>query len=141
MKKSTIINLSLSQWWWVFEAYWRLWWVHLRTKMRRGSVSNHWLRTRLAVVSEPSKAQPGQLKKAILMHEAVRLASRLHWIEMACLPRSIVLVDMLNSKERIAMIKLGVNKQHDKLVSHAWVEVGGVMVAEPESVADDFMPL
>lgn len=72
------------------------------------------------------------------MHEAVRLAARLHVLSAACLPRSIVLADMLQSRGHPANVLLGVAKSGQALSSHAWVEVDGFLVAEPESVEQDF---
>lgn len=72
------------------------------------------------------------------MHESVRLAARLHFFAAACLPRSIVLADMLRARGFNAAVLLGVTKVDTRLASHAWVEVNGVMVAEPENVELDF---
>jgi len=60
-----------------------------------------------------------------IMHEAVRVAARLHLFPAACRGYS-------------AEVFLGVAKSGMRLSSHAWVEVDGHMVAEPESVVEDF---
>jgi len=73
-----------------------------------------------------------------IMHEAVRVAARLHLFPAACLQRSIVLADMLRARGYSAEVFLGVAKSGMRLSSHAWVEVDGHMVAEPESVVEDF---
>lgn len=75
------------------------------------------------------------------MHESVRLAARLLPGHAACLPRSIVLSDMLRRRGYAARVVLGVNKAHGELSSHAWVEVAGVMVGEPETVGAEFSRL
>ncbi|RBP49645.1 transglutaminase superfamily protein [Arenicella xantha] len=72
------------------------------------------------------------------MHESVRLAARLHIVSMACLPRSIVLADMLRRQGDRAIVRIGVNKAGVQFVSHAWVEVDGCMVGEPEHVSEQF---
>lgn len=78
----------------------------------------------------------------LAMHEAVRLASRLHLARADCLPKSIVLVRMLQNQGLQARAVIGVTKQSQQFASHAWVEVctGNVwqMVAEPESMIDRF---
>ena len=75
------------------------------------------------------------------MHEAVRLAARCHIGKTDCLPRSIVLAEMLRRRSQNAHIMLGVAKRGDNISSHAWVEIDGKMIAEPESVGSDFSKL
>ncbi len=74
------------------------------------------------------------------MHESVRLAARMHFFDAACLPRSIVLADMLKHRGVVAAkVRLGVGLESSSLASHAWVEVNGEPVAEPERMASDFI--
>lgn len=78
------------------------------------------------------------------MHEAVRLAARLHFGQTACLPKSIVLASMLGDK---AVVRVGVRKAQEmtesasnRLASHAWVEYHGIAVSEPQRV-ENFVQL
>lgn len=75
---------------------------------------------------------------ALPMYESVRLAARLHVLSMACLPKSIVLADMLCVRGAKASVRIGVGKTGTQLASHAWVEIDGVMIGEPESVSTSF---
>ena len=78
---------------------------------------------------------------AAKMHEAVRLAARLHFYRAECLPKSVVLADMLTKRGLNAVVAIGVNKKGDSLTSHAWVELDGLMIGEPESIRQDFTSL
>jgi hypothetical protein len=140
-------SLSAYQCWWLWIAYWRLWTVTARLKLKDRFNQQSWLRSKLqyGLAEQPERAQiedggqlSEQLSRAMEMHEAVRLAARLHFIDLACLPKSIVLADMLNMRGDPATVILGVNKSQGELRSHAWVEVNGQMVSEPENVSVDF---
>lgn len=139
VKVSVFKRLSAMQWRWLFEAYFRLYLVQLRIKLQ----SSKWLRSKLTGPTEQVGLDSiAELKplftKAKLMHESVRLAARCHFWPTDCLPRSIVLMDMLNESRVVAQLKIGVYKKSDAIASHAWVEIAGQMVAEPESVSQQF---
>jgi len=115
--------------------------VALRIKLKQQS----WLNSKLAPVSEQATPVDKRLEPEQCyfsqMHESVRLASRLHFMPTRCLPRSIVLADMLRAKRYSARVVLGVAKNGGALSSHAWVEVNGDKVAEPEGVEQNFKRL
>ena len=111
----------------------------------------------LACVEGKAAAKSGdrQLTVAKQIHEAVRLAARCHFWKAACLPRSIVLADMLNAgygesaqsgpnevhlgnpaRVRVGVQQVLTDKPH--FASHAWVELRGQMVAEPASLTEQF---
>ena len=114
----------------------------IRVRIRYNDVA--WLNSRLDFsdrlnVAEAVMQQPqNNLQLAVNMHEAVRLAARLQPGRVECLPRSLVLADMLNARSYSAVVKLGVAKNQGTLASHAWVEIDGGMVCEPETVGSDF---
>ena len=130
-------RLSAKQWWWLLCAYARLIVVHLRIKFKQHS----WLRQKLTVFADQSVMPASQDLMSLDLHESVRLAARLQLWPADCLPRSIVLADMLTSRGRPAKVNLGVAKHGDVIISHAWVEVDGCMVGEPQSVIDEFVPI
>lgn len=110
----------------------------MRIKLKQQS----WLRSKISLVRDlPHESNPIQANYILDMHEAIRLAARLHFLPAACLPRSIVLADMLRARGVEADVFLGVAKHKERLLSHAWVAVNGQMVAEPESVQEDFVQL
>ena len=161
MNLSAFSKLHRRQYYWLFLAYWRLWLVQIKLKF----AGSTWLAKQLHFgqvddkVSEEAKTAPkisdGQLTVAKQMHESVRLAARCHLWQAACLPRSIVLADMLNAgygesgqsatnafhlgkpaRVRVGVQQVLTDKPH--FASHAWVELRGEMVAEPASLTGQF---
>lgn len=118
-------------------AYARLVTVQLRIKFKQSD----WLKQKITFVTKKALAVPAYETQFLQMHESVRLAARLFPGQPACLPKSIVLSDMLVVRGYSAKIMLGVSRHGDQLSSHAWVEVNDLMIAEPESVSNDFAPL
>lgn len=149
--KNAFLSLSLAQYAWLWVAYWRLWWVQIQLKVFKKQA---WLNSRLHI-SDVKKSMSEELhsnnlehnsaidnmRLAEQMHESIRLAARLQVWPTACLPRSIVLVDMLETRSLNAKVCIGVSKAGNQLASHAWVELEGDMVAEPESVQHEFTPI
>lgn len=68
----------------------------------------------------------------------VSLAARLHLIRMTCLPRALVLRWMANRHGLPAQLRIGMNKSSNQLFAHAWVEIQGEMIGEPEDIAERF---
>jgi hypothetical protein len=114
----------------------------LRIKFKQFFNGNRWLARKLTVVQNlPNNRtidSSGDSSLAAQMHESVRLAARLQFLAAECLPKSIVLAEMLIARGVQASVIIGVSKKGGKFCSHAWVEVDGKMISEPESVRDDF---
>jgi len=157
-------KLNAGQWRGLWSAYWRLWPIILRIKLKQGA----WLRKKISFIDatlesnraaseetkcesvEPvalaSDARTQHFTKALELHEAVRLAGRLHFFRTDCLAKSIALADILKCRSHSAKVFIGVslsNKNNNKkaLASHAWVELNGQMLGEPENVEHDFTVL
>ena len=137
-------RLKVGQWLWVIEAYWRLWSIVLRIKVKQ----QRWLLSQFNSVDRADTMNCSQYRKANDMHESVRIAARLHFMPSECLPRSIALRQMLRARSYDAELILGVvvpeqTTQIDVITnplisSHAWVEVAGMVVGEAKSVIDNF---
>ncbi|NND00586.1 MAG: lasso peptide biosynthesis B2 protein [Gammaproteobacteria bacterium] len=142
MQLQAVKKLSFSQWCRLIEAYWRLWPVLLKIRFGRTA----WLIDKLEfarqAVDLPKTSLPPLLDGMTRsMHEAVRLAARCHFWHTACLPRSLVLADMLNRRGLEASVRIGVSRStgaDSSLASHAWVEVQGCIVGEPETISEQF---
>ncbi len=84
-----------------------------------------------------------EMDYALRWHEYLRLASRLPlWRNTrvpTCLVRSCALTLLLQARGWQPQLRLGVSKRGGQIASHAWVELGGVMVGEPANVASDFV--
>lgn len=165
----SVKKLTFRQWLWLFEAWFRLLPVRARIHFREpewltdqvdfGDLPGE--------LEWPEPASHGRLRWAADMHEAVRLAARLQPGNAACLPRSLVLAAMLKARlpepdvaagaapdsapgstkgtdssvpvRAPIRVRLGISRDQGKLASHAWVEMGGQMVCEPETVGEDFI--
>lgn len=131
---------GLKSIWWSVQAFWRLTCVAIKLKVLGVS----WLRERIDYNSGSDFCDKGEMhdKRLLAMHDAVRLAARCHFLTLNCLPKSLVLVDMLVANGHQAIVCIGVAKNEGTLVSHAWVEIreSGVrrILGEPETIPTDF---
>lgn len=130
-------SFSPKQWRWLWSAYWRLWLTLLRIKFKPAS----WLRQKISFGNRNTIVLPTNSKLALELHEVIRVAARLHFMHAACLPKSLVLVQMLEENGLFAKVYIGVAKCGNGIASHAWVEMDGEMVGEVESVGANFKPL
>ena len=78
---------------------------------------------------------------------AVSRAAAHHLGAMTCLPRAIALQRMLARRGIPATLRIGVRKAPEDaggartIAAHAWVEVDGIALGEPEAIAERFLPL
>lgn len=117
----------------------RLLWVRFRLWQAGPS----WLESKLYFVEPINyvEATSADHQYVAKLNEVVRLAARCQYRRSACLPTSIVLYEMLRPKGYAVRLKIGVNKTAQKLYSHAWVELDGQMINEPEHVAQQYTDL
>ena len=140
MSLKSLLSINFNQWCWLIEAYFRLWRAHFKIKL----LNTNWLRSEIEQTNQGPfevKVQPNKasaIDVAVFLHESVRLAARLHLFATDCLPKSIVLKEMLVARGINAQLCLGVNSAEDNIKSHAWVEVDSIMIGEPETVNKDF---
>lgn len=74
--------------------------------------------------------------------DAVRRAARYSPLRPQCLVRAIALARLLRARGYAgARVRVGVRRQGERMVAHAWVEYGGAVVGEPERVADAFVAM
>lgn len=123
---------------WVIEAYFRMLLINHHLKRR----DNDWLKA--AMRSENIRVLDGGVtdEQRALIHEihfAVQRAARFQPTKSDCMPRSLVLRDMLRTRGLPAELKLGVQKDDGSLASHAWVEVFGDKIGEPDGA--NFSPI
>lgn len=141
MNIKSLQNLSPEQWLWSLEASVRL----IAVRLRLSYFSPAWLQEKIKFSELQSDGFSGVSDdvpaQAVAMHESVRLAARIQPGAVACLPRSLVLADMLQARGMSGKAVIGVAKQGGEFASHAWVELDNNMVAEPERVAQDFNQL
>lgn len=81
---------------------------------------------------------PNQLTYAQHAQRLIRLAARLHLLSMSCLPRALTLRWMLVRRGIPAQVQIGATKDSQGFHAHAWLEVNGQQVGEPEDVTERF---
>lgn len=131
------------------ELSWRDWWVIGRARFWMG-VSWFGLRllgfdrTRRLLAGRPPA---GGARRAMSEEELQRLAflvgvaARAGFTRHTCLPRSLVLQRFLIHRGVPAELRIGVRRENGQIAGHAWVEVEGAPVGEPEDVEARFVPL
>ncbi len=138
LKIVSLTKLKARQWWWFLRAWSMLWPVHWQLRFNHASWVARELGGDASAVPELDCVVKEYMVMALEMHESVRLAERCHPLRSVCLPKALVLKKMLRARGVPAVLRIGVSKRDELFASHAWVEVDGIAVAEPDSVKDDF---
>lgn len=60
---------------------------------------------------------------------------------MTCLPRALALAQALSEHGYDANVRIGVRRSDAGVAAHAWVELDGRPMGEPEAIASEFLPL
>lgn len=115
-------------------AWWRLLVADLALRLRP-------TRTLERALAEPTLSRSASASEGDALVRAVASAANHHLWPMRCLPRSIALQRLLAARGLAARVRIGVRKEGGKLSAHAWVEVGGQALGEPEPVEARFVPL
>lgn len=71
----------------------------------------------------------------------VRAASGTHVVPVRCLERSLTLQRVLRKRGVAAELRIGVEKKDSKVAGHAWLEIDGEPVGEPEGIDEKFAAL
>jgi len=88
-----------------------------------------------------SGSSVGQQDVATRCAWATTAAARRHLWPMRCLTRSLCLRWLLGRRGLPAQLRLGVAREADGLLAHAWVELQGQPVGEETQAVDRFAPL
>jgi len=73
--------------------------------------------------------------------QLVATASRHHLVSSHCLQRALVLEALLGEHGQPAELRIGVRRSKGSLEAHAWVEISGQPLAEPETIGERFFTL
>jgi hypothetical protein len=114
----------------------------MRSKIKKSNATQLREMLRAKHISTATIDSSVDLQRAWLMVN--RAARTQDWSTM-CLPRSLVLTDMLRNRGHNAILRIGVNKSRStatpKLFAHAWVEVDEYIVGEKATVENRFLKL
>jgi hypothetical protein len=136
-KVSIARHLSLSEWLLLAQAWWVLFGFFL---------SLHWISLERLEKSfhlaRGKKVDPsGVLVFARRLQKLVFLASRLHLLSITCLARACTLHWMLGRRGIPSRLCIGMNRSLVGIHAHAWVELMGQAVGEPEDIDERFTVL
>ena len=133
-KLQTARTFSPGDWSGLMEAWWALLGFCLALR---------WIKIdRLEAFTRPAAknnaAPVDALAWAWRRQRIVSMAAGLHFFSMTCLPRALALRWMLSQRGIPAQLRIGINKSSKGVLAHAWVDIQGEMVGEPEDIAERF---
>lgn len=133
------LELSLPERRLLLEAWWRL----LAAAVRLRLAPRRTLAAALAGAEPPAAggASAGIAQPVAL---AVARAAAHHLAPMTCLPRALALQRMLAYRGILSALRIGVRKDlggGSGIAAHAWIEVAGRALGEPEAIEERFRPL
>lgn len=106
----------------------------MRVRFDSGTV----LRSQPPILAGPAGDEPAVIREAARM---VNAAARYAPMPATCLPKSIVLQQLLRREGIETALRIGVRKSDGALDGHAWLEYRGVPVADSPSVHECFTVL
>jgi hypothetical protein len=117
------------------------WWALLRADLELRLLGTRAVRRALAGPAASAAPPPAPDAPAKRVAELLASAAAHHLWAMTCLPRSLALARLLARRGIPARLALGVRAAPRGIAAHAWVEVGGEPLAEPEEIGSRFLPL
>ncbi len=136
-KAMLVRQLSLTDWLALFEAWRLLFFYYLALYM----LSYDRLMILTGLGSDRIPDLKRDLKFAQELRRLIQIASRLHFLPMTCLAKSLVLQKMLSKRNIPSLVRIGVQKVQGAMFAHAWVEVDGEPVNEMDDVRQKYMIL
>ena len=123
----------------LFEAWWRLLAAALRLRFAPRRTVTRAVRETAAPDGPEERYDKGGTVPAVAL--AVARAAAHHLQPMTCLPRALALQRMLARRGVDSVLRIGVRKEAEAIAAHAWVEVDGRAVGEPEAIETRFRAL
>jgi hypothetical protein len=105
--------------------------------MRRARAAS----TALARVLPPIDAQLDARRVAVVVGAVADAFNDHTFVKLACLPRSLALLALLERRGQQAELRLGVRKLPDALDAHAWVELAGEVLNDQPTVDERYARL
>ncbi|MBN1304056.1 MAG: lasso peptide biosynthesis B2 protein [Anaerolineales bacterium] len=135
-KLKRLRQFTLTEWALSLEAWWALLGFNLLIRfvpfdrIVRVSQNN--------VDVHPTQSEPGGGKS---IYEVIERVSRLHFLKMTCLVRSLTLSWMLSRRSIQSYLKIGARKTLSGLKIHAWIEISGHSLGEERMMLQHFARL
>ena len=134
-----LLSLSPRQWAGLVQAYWLLLRARLWSLIHRDALG-----LPIAALGSSLQHPPLTPVQQRVVAEGVRLvdiASRYPFRWALCLPRSLALLWWLKARGIQADLRIGVRKEGQELIAHAWVEYQGRVLNDAPWVASYYLPL
>lgn len=118
-----------------------VWWMLGSTSRALRRVSYEQLISTIRF-SPKERANPDDdLILAQRLQRLISMAARLHGIKITCLGRAFTLHKMLAMRGIESRLCIGVSKTQTDVQAHAWVEMEGQAIGEPEDITERFKVL
>lgn len=139
-KLRAALELTPGDWVAVAAGWWVLLAVHLTLKVAAFSTLDRWSergpsRTRGSRTGRDAAAEVRRWDRG------VRIAARLHVVDMSCLRQALALRWLLAMRGVSTELRIGVQKLERGLLAHAWLEFEGVPLGEEGDVGRRYLPL
>ncbi len=117
----------------IFSAWWLLlgFWVALRIQPFKKTQS----------FADVPMGTPTEATDLEALAWCVRAAGGTHLVPIKCLERSLALQRILRKRGVPAELQIGVEKNGTALAGHAWLEIDGEPIGEPEGIDQKFAAL
>jgi hypothetical protein len=136
-KLQTARQLSPGDWPGLVEAWWVLLGYFLAIRLVKfDRLKEFPLRT-----NNKTMTQADTLTFVWERQRLVSMAARLHLLSITCLPRALTLRWMLGRRGVTTQLCIGINRFASGMLAHAWVELDGQAIGEPEDITERFMVL
>lgn len=136
-KLKTARQLSPDDWLGLLEAWWVLLGFYLAIRwVKFDRLKKFSLRTNNKTI-----VQVDALTLAWGRQRLVSVAARLHALSMTCLPRALTLRWILGRQGIPTQLCIGINRSSAGMLAHAWVELDGQAIGEPEDITERFAVL
>jgi len=115
-------------------------WMHIPWTLWRLRTQGY-DRVRKAIDALPLKHPPQTTPDALCaLGEAVNIAARHGPWTCTCLPRSMVLHELLRRQGLDTQLRIGVRRSGNGIKAHAWVEYGGQPINDRTDIAANYLP-
>ncbi len=125
---------SWKDWLVLLEAWWSLWAISFslwRKSLKHVEDSTHEMSSKPAFTANSANL-------ARHLRDLIGYASRLHVLPMTCLVRALALQRLLARRDIPSLVRIGANKSDGNFQAHAWLEVDGQTIGEPEDIVEKF---
>jgi hypothetical protein len=117
------------------------WWMLGNTSRALRRVSYEHLISTIRFSPRERTNQDADLVLAKKLQRLVSMAGRLHGSRITCLGRALTLYRMLSRRGNRSRVCIGVSRIQTNMQAHAWVEMEGQAIGEPEDITERFKVL